>query len=141
MYFFLKDYKQAIKHLNILLEKEKEIKTGWGTTAVVYIYFIELMARIELEENKQSKGLSYLESRLKSVERRFKDFFADQQNGTARHFLRILRNIILDPGYLTTPAGRVEAENYVNLPLMDIYKGDTINTRNWVKGLLERSPA
>lgn len=137
-HFILKDFKQVLKHLNILLEKEKEIKTGWGTTAVVYIYFIELMARIELGEHRQGKGINYLDSRLKSIERRFKEFFADTQNKSARHFLSLLRNLIAAPDYLQTDAGMAEAESYVNLPLVDIYKGDTINTRNWVKGLLER---
>ncbi len=138
LHFIYKDYKQVLKHLNILLEKEKEIKTTWGTTAVVYIYFIELMARIELGENRQSKELRYLDSRLKSIERRFRDFFGDKQNKTARHFLSLIRNLIADPNYLSSKVGRAEAENYVNLPLVEIYKGDTINTRKWVKELLER---
>lgn len=87
----LGDVNYAMQSINELLSHQKRIKKQAGLNGLFYTHVAECI--LAVEQNK----IDYAESRILSIERKYKHFLKQPYNTRNSHFIQILKTIIKDP--------------------------------------------
>lgn len=121
------------KCLNELLNHSKRILRSYGLKDLFYCHSIECLLAIEAED------LDYANSRVKSIERKYKNFLQQSPNLRMNQFIKLLRNIVVSDSPWTNE--RIKKEVWQFISCQPLYKpgSEFISFNAWLYSKLEKT--